>query len=121
MSRVPALRSSTDNCTSRPEILPSPSKTLNALNMSTLHFGFHLDTGLAGFIHRPFVLDGSDVAGIPIEDHGLEHAAHQFAAARFRKHAHEVELADHGHRPELAPDGVDDRRAQFRGRGMPVL
>ncbi len=53
----------------------------------TFHLRLHLRPRLPGLLDRPLILDGGDVAGIAIEDHGLQHPAHDLAAARFRQHA----------------------------------
>src|SRR5215831_18652830 len=98
MTTAPSLRSSSDRSTRRPEILPFSSNTLNALNMSPFQLRLHLEPRVACFVNRTFVLDRRDVAGIAIEDHRLQHAAHQLPAARLRQHADEAQLADHRNR-----------------------
>src|SRR4051812_19763880 len=107
MTTAPSLKSSRATSTSRPEIFPFSSNTLYALN--TFDVRLHLQPRLTGLVHRTFVLDGRDVAGIAIEDPRLEHAAHQLSAARLRQHRDEVQLADHGDRAELVPHRVDHR------------
>src|SRR5437867_12288711 len=99
MTTAPSLGSSSATSTSRPEIFPSSSNTLYALN--TFDFRLHVKPRLASFVHRTFVLDCRDVAGIAIEDHGFEHPSHQLAASRLWQHADEVQLADHRDRAEL--------------------
>lgn len=47
-------------------------------------FVLHLLPGEAGLFDRAFFFDGGDVAGVLIEGDGLEHAAHDLAAAGFR-------------------------------------
>src|SRR5439155_11679593 len=89
--------------------------------LSRLYFLPHLPPRLPRIVDRPLVFDGGDIAGIPVEDNGFEHATHDFSAARFRQHGHEVQLADDGHRTKLPADGFEERLSQIiRGR-MPVL
>src|SRR4051794_12064000 len=64
------------------------------------HVFAELLPGGAGFLDRAGVLDGRDVAGVAIEDDGFEDATHDLAAAGLGQHAHEVDLADDGHRPQ---------------------
>src|SRR6267143_4604201 len=66
--------------------------------------GPHLLPCLARFLDRALVFDGGDVAGILAEDHRLEDAPHDLAAARLRQHVDEVELADDRDRSELGTD-----------------
>src|SRR6187455_1401488 len=56
------------------------------------------------------------VARIPVENHGLQDAAHDLAAARLGQHADEIQLADHRDRSELLADGVEYRLLQAPAR-----
>src|SRR5512145_1147402 len=82
---------------------------------------FELSPGEPGLLNRTLVFDGRDIARLPIENHGLEHPAHDLAAARLRQHADEVQIADDGDRAELAPYGVEQRLPQLRRRVVAEL
>ena len=75
--------------------------------------------GVAGVLDRAFVLDGGDVAGVALLGHGLEHAAHDFAAARLGQHVDEVQVADHRDRPNSRRTVATNswRRARAKARG----
>src|SRR2546426_12689481 len=73
-----------------------------------LYFLPHLPPRLPRIVDRPFVFDGGDIAGIPVEDNGFEHAPHDFSAPGFRQHRHKVQLADDGHRTKLPADGFEE-------------
>ena len=67
----------------------------------------------ASLLDRPFVFDRRDVAGVAVEDDGLQHATHDLAAAGLGQHADEVELADDGDGAQLAADRVEQRLPQL--------
>src|SRR5205085_10364260 len=68
--------------------------------------------GFARLLDRALVLDGRDVAGIPVQDHGLQDPAHDLSAARLRQHVDEVQLADDRQRPELLAHRREELRLQ---------
>jgi hypothetical protein len=58
---------------------------------------------------------------VRVKDDCFEHPTHDLAASRFGQHADEVHLADHRGRPELVPNRIDERLAQFRRWRVAVL
>src|SRR5258708_40301548 len=56
--------------------------------------GPQLLPGLARLFDRALVLDGRDVPGVLVQDHGLQDAPHDLPAPGLRQHVDEVQLAD---------------------------
>src|SRR5437588_5192594 len=92
------------------------SETMRMLPPGGDHLGLHLRPRSPRFFDRTFVLDRRDVARIPVQDHGLEDPAHDLAAAGLGEHADEMQVADHRHGAELAPDHVHQPAFERVGR-----
>src|SRR5205814_7450434 len=83
--------------------------------------GPQLLPGFPRLLDRTLVLDGRDVAGILVQDHGLQHAPHDLPTARLRQHVDEVQLADDRERPELLAHGRKQLGLEGVGRGAALL
>src|SRR3979411_2239851 len=62
--------------------------------------GPQLLPGFARLVHGALVLDRGDVAGILVQDHGLQDAPHDLPAPRLGQQVDEVQLPDHRERSE---------------------
>src|SRR5262245_60779717 len=96
-SRNPCLPSDI----SRTPLLPGAG-ALRVVNLLS-----HLLPCLARFVHRDFILDGTDIARVMIQDHRLKHTTHDLDAARLGKHADKVTIADDGQCGSITEYGVE--------------
>src|SRR5215470_6114382 len=84
------------------------------------HLRGHVAPGVPCLLDGPFILDRGDVAGLLAEGDGLQHPAHDLAAARLGEHVHEVQLADDRHGAQLVPHRVEELLAELVGALLPL-
>src|SRR6266566_826808 len=77
------------------------------------HLPPHSLPRLARVLHGTRVLNGRDVSRVLVQRHGFQDSAHDLSAPRLRQHAHEVEVPDHSHGPELTANSLEQLAPQL--------